>query len=452
MKPKHLLILGVILGVLVLGVIAKQFVKPPEIATEEYAPLELSFDEARVSKIEIKKGREEKLVELIKEGEKWRVANFLNARADQDKIREFIKMLREAKGELRAKDKSLFGDFSISEEQAYSILLSDEQGALLFQIFLGEKKPKYDAVFLRKGDSEMVYYVDRDIFGQMGLWGDPTTERPKREHWASLRILDSSIDQIQRLEVRRFLKGKGFVSAGIFREVDPNDPSKKRWKFLRETIPFALDAEKVKQFLNSLKDWKATQVLDPAGKDFDFSKPEWQMRLSLEGGGEIVLSKGKVDEATREPYLQVSGDAVIFRISDYTLKNMDIDDSRFFIENPLEVAPEKTEKVVIRADRKKIDLSPKKKKDEAVNTYLEGLKTLAVARLLFDGEEKKVTSPSRFSLEIQKEGTPLQVLEVGEVVSEEKKEYAARMRHSPQAFAISEAFYKKVFDNLDRFK
>ncbi len=446
MKPKHLLILAVILGLLVLGVVAKQFYKPREIVTEEYAPLDLSFDTGRVARLEIGKGKGEKLVELSKTDGRWRVTGFLNARADQDKTERFLKMVRGVKGELRGKDKSLFTDFGISEEQAYSILLSDDQGVALLKVLLGEKKPTYDSVFLRKADSEMVYYVDGNLFAQMGLFEDPAKEKPKGDYWASLNFADFDVDQVDRLDVIRSVKGKELVAAGIARESD------KQWKYLRPDVPFAPDGEKIRQFLSSLKTWKAKNALDPAGKDFGFSDPDLQVKLGLAGGGEIVLTLGDVEEATQEHYARVSGEPLIFIIPDFNFKNMNIDDSQFFVDNPLELLPEKTEKVVIRADKKKVSLSPKKKKDNLAAGYLNDLKAFTVARLLFDGEEKKVQSPARFSLEIQKEGAPLQVLDVGEMISAEKKEYAAKMRHSPQAFAISEPIYKQIFDNLDRLK
>ena len=55
MKPKQLLFLSAIFALLVLAVVLRQLQRPPELTTEEYAPLDFSFDESRIGKIEIYK-------------------------------------------------------------------------------------------------------------------------------------------------------------------------------------------------------------------------------------------------------------------------------------------------------------------------------------------------------------------------------------------------------------
>ena len=97
MKTKQIIILGIILGLLGTAVVIRRFQKPPELKTEEFAPLDLSFDTTALEKIQVFKGKDEKLAELVKTGGSWSVANFFNARADRDKINPWIKKIQEVK-------------------------------------------------------------------------------------------------------------------------------------------------------------------------------------------------------------------------------------------------------------------------------------------------------------------------------------------------------------------
>ena len=77
---------------------------------------------------------------------------------------------------------------------------------------------------------------------------------------------------------------------------------------------------------------------------------------------------------------------------------------------------------------------------------------LGVSRILFDANEiKKAKSPSRYSIEILKDGvsSPL-ILDFGEIVKEAPKEYAVTMRGSRYPIAVSDAFYKKFFEETNR--
>ncbi len=162
MKTKQIVILAIILAVLVGGIFWKQRQKPAEFVTEEYTALHLSFDAGKATKIEISKGKDEKAAILVKKDGQWTIANFLNARADRQKIDGLLKAVQEAKGELRGKDKSLFKDFGITDEGAYRLNILDSNDKPLFALLLGTKKPAADSVFLRKGGSDLVYLTTAD--------------------------------------------------------------------------------------------------------------------------------------------------------------------------------------------------------------------------------------------------------------------------------------------------
>jgi hypothetical protein len=106
---------------------------------------------------------------------------------------------------------------------------------------------------------------------------------------------------------------------------------------------------------------------------------------------------------------------------------MDRDESKFFVDNPFDINPDKVELLKIHKGEKEWSFNPKQKKWESLTTYLNDLKNFTVTRLLFNAPEKKKATPLQW-IEIQKEGASSTILEVGDIVSEKNKEYAANLR------------------------
>lgn len=456
MKPKQLIFLAIVLTILAGAVFLRGLRKPAEIAQEEFAPIDLSFDWEKVSKIQIGKGGgDEKsltLFTMIKSDKgQWHIPDFGNARTDQEKITRLFDEIRKSKGELRAKDPALFPDFKIGEHDAYRILLFDSDWKSILSLYIGAKLGGDNLIFIRRGDANDVYLSEANLLGELGIYGDPEKEKPTMEYWAATDIVKIETDQVSKIETRRFQQGSEILTTSVVREVEPADPTKKKWRYTRPGTPFVLDAEKIKQFLLTLGSWRATKVLDAKAKDYGFANPSWQMRLRVEGSQELTLTAGAQDPETQSYYMQSSLEPVVFLLNWHYFENFDIDDSKFFADNPLSVDPEKTEKLVIQAEAKKMSLEPKAKKTDAVTSYLNDLKSLTVAKLLFDpAEQKKVKTPSRYSIEIQKEGSPPKTLDVGDIISEQTKQYAVIKRGESQPFAISEDMFKKLFENLER--
>jgi len=237
----------------------------------------------------------------------------------------------------------------------------------------------------------------------------------------------------------------------VLREPDPQDASKKRWKFVRSDAPFVVDVEKVKQFFTQLNTSKASKVLDPKAKDYGFAQPRLRLNIGLEGGSEVVVTAGGENTETKSIYIQVSDDPLVYELPAYGYQNLDVDDAKFFVSNPLAVDPDKTEKLVIHADSKELSFNPKEKKWESLTTYLNDLKALVPAKLILDpNDQKKVQSPARFWIELKKEGGEPAVVDFGDVISDQDKDHVVRKRDNTLPFAISDSVYKKLFENLDR--
>ncbi|OGX04160.1 MAG: hypothetical protein A3G87_08945 [Omnitrophica bacterium RIFCSPLOWO2_12_FULL_50_11] len=454
MKPKQLLFLSAIFALLVLAVVLRQLQRPPELTTEEYAPLDFSFDESRIGKIEIYKPKgadEETQVSLVKEETGWKISTLWNARADVDKVEQFLTQIKHAKGEIRAKDQSLFEDFGIRDDEALHVKLSDLSENELLHLLIGTKKADDRSLFIRKNDSEVVYVTNANLYGQMGVYGNPDTEPPKSDYWVSTQLAHYDTDSVKRIEKVRFEKGVEIVTARVALTIDPYDSTKREWKFERSGLPFAIDPEKIKQFLESAKTWVAKDVVDSKAKDYGFSSPLWRLSIVQDGREPIILTAAPYDSEADAYPIQVSTEPVVFQLSKYYFENLDIDDSKFFRDNPLQVEPDQVEKLVIHTPKQEMSFEPKQKTWEGLTNYLNDLKTFRVDRMLFDAREKKKVGPEGENwIKIQLVGKAAQFLDVGELITKDTKTYAASIRGTDHPFAIDDSMFQKLFGNLDR--
>ena len=456
MKLKHLVIFGVIFLILVAAIVLKSQQKPAELASEEYHSLNLSFDADKVTEVVIGKGSNPKIVEIKKsESGEWTLPTFFNARADEKKIQKLFKAIADAKGELRANDKTLLSGFGLEDNAAYRFSMLDASGKPVFELLLGTKKPRYNAVFLKQKDSDKVFYADSDLFSQIGIYEDPEKESPENSYWASLILAKPNADTIDELTIERFEEGKSTNSVHVRRETDPNDLSKKWWRYVSPEVPFSPDASKIKQFFKVFETHPATKALDPKAQDFGFSKPKWQMKLHQENGEEVVITAGAEDPATKGTFIQVSDEPVVFLFPKYYLNSVDVDDSHFFGADPLGAGAETTEKIFIHAPSGEVSISPKTDKREVVTRYMNNLKSLSVSKLVFDPSIKINLKSGQLNwIEIKKEGAPETIfLDVeGTPIEEGGKEHLAQKRDGTLPFVISGNTFNSLFQNIEPLK
>jgi hypothetical protein len=459
MNPKQLLTLIAIFAILFFAVMVKQLHHPPELVTEEFSALDLAFDVNQIGKIEIFKGekpQEGKVISLEKKpaGQAgWRVRSLWDARGDQEKINQFLSEIRNAKGEIRGKDASLFPDFGIGDPQAFHLRLMNPSGKDILHLLVGTKKAGAGTIFIRRKDSAMVFLTEADLFGKMGVFGEPGKEEPESDFWASTQLMNADEASVTRFENVRFKDGKGIVTSSVALEADPYDSTKKLWKFQREGIPFSPDPDRVKQFLTAFKTWRAQKVMNPADYKETFNSPVWRMSLWKGREEPVVLIAGKKDETAKAYPIKVSTEPAVFQLSQYFFENMDIDDSKFFSDNLLKVDPAKTEKLVIHTEKQELSFEPKTKTFDALKNYLNGLQSLNVVRLFFDpGEKSQVRSPGSDWIEIKAEGLQSQILDVSGKMTKDAKEFPAVIRGTAHPFLISDKTYGKLFEGLDKLK
>jgi hypothetical protein len=244
------------------------------------------------------------------------------------------------------------------------------------------------------------------------------------------------------------------IAAQVRRETDPNDLAKKWWKYAGARVPFSPDAAKIKEFFKVFETRPASKALDPKAKDYGFSKPAWQMKLHQEDGQEILVTAGAGDPAMQGTYVQISNQPVVLLFPKYYMNDADVDDSKFFGENPLSIDTEKIEKIFIHTPAGEIDISPKTDKREAVVRYMDNLKGLSVSKLIFDSEAKIKSNSGQLNwIEIRKEGVPETFfLDVEGTPYQGGKEYLAQKRDGTLPFVIPESSFKNLFGDISALK
>jgi hypothetical protein len=440
MKTKQIFSLSIVLLLLILGIVVKKSMPPAELATQELMPLDLTFDASQVTTITLQKGPLPQ-VQLSKTDGVWRVSNFSGARVNQNLVDVFLTDIPRVKGELRGSGAEIFPDFGITEEAGLHITLSGEADKDILALVIGTQRAVAGTVFVRKKNETQVYLAQARLLASIGIYEDPASAEPKADYWISRELMEFDASKVNRIEIKNYDKGNHTGSLVLMKEGGA-------WKFERADLPFAPDDAKVSKYLEEGQSYMRQKILNPEAQDYGFGKPNFQLVLGFENAPAITATAGSADPETGESYyMQVSNEPVVGLLSKFYLENLAAGPQRFFADNPLNVDPGKTEKLVIRANKKEMKFQPKEKPSEELTKYLNELKVVS-----FGEPVMKKTKFGKFSLEIQEEGEPPLILDFADISSKEKKEYAVQKRGVPSMFSISEPVFRQLFDNPERLQ
>jgi len=334
MKPKQIILLSVILGILVLGILLKSWIRSVgdrSSSAQVSGALIAEFDTAKVDRILIAKGPSTPAVELARENGVWKIKSLWDAKADPVKVASFIQQLRSCRGELRGTGKNLFPDFGIQEADAFSIKLLDAGDKPLADLRLGKKRVGEEGYFIRKATSEDVFLVDLKMAELLGLFVDFEKATPSSEFWADLSLFNLDPEKVTKITLYHLKGEERTMALGLIRAADPRDPTKNIWKFLRKDMTLPLDSEKVLKFIAILMSVKAQKVVDPAGKDYGFEKPVWQLAITS-GDKKILLNAGPKNAANDLYYVKNSVGSSVFALNAGYFDDLNSDDLHFVKE------------------------------------------------------------------------------------------------------------------------
>ncbi len=346
MKPKQIIILSVILGILVLGILLKSWIRSvgDSAGARQGDRVALTeFDPAKLERILISRpartgGSQTPAVELTKENGVWKVKSLWGAQADPEKVEAFLERLRSMQGELRGSGKKLFADFGIQDAEAFSIKLFGTGNALLQDLRLGTKQAGEHAYFIRQATSEKVYFVEANIAELLGMATDFNEAIPASLFWADLSLFNFDPEKVSKITLYLLKGEERTMIMGLERETDPQSLLKSPWKFLRKDMTSSLDPDKVLKFIARMKSIKAGEVVDPDAKGYGLEKPVWQLAVT-EAGKKTLLNAGPKDEKGGLYYVKRSGSPTVFGLQVSFFDDLNVDDTFFVKEVPPVTAP-----------------------------------------------------------------------------------------------------------------
>ncbi len=444
MKAKQLLSLIIIFFIATGIFVAKKVFLKEKLETKEYTSLEISFNPSHVKEIKIEAPNSEG-VSLINKDNDWVVASRWNLEAERPKIEMLIAAFSNLTGELRSASKGLLGDYGITEGKAYSITISTEDSQPQ-KFFIGAKKPSPGKTFLRKNNSNAVYLVNADIFSLFGIEGDGSLDQ---NFWVDLKLLRTDIDKIESIQIVKSIEGREVSTVWLKKELDTKKDLK-HWVVVGEKKPvFDIDASKIRSFIARLNNLRAIQAVKPGSKDYGLGTPFLRIILGNGKGRKELIVGNEVSGQSKERYVATSKDS-IYTISDSRLKNLDIDISKFFIDNPLRIDKKSLESISISTPGGKRLTLNKDLIGENMD-YVEKLKKFSVKRLLFSSRYPKgLSGAAVYQLVILKSDGSNLTLNVN-AKEIEKGEFISWVKDNKGVFyVIGKKVYENLFEGLDQ--
>ncbi|MFH0731687.1 MAG: DUF4340 domain-containing protein [Candidatus Omnitrophota bacterium] len=442
MKTKHLIFLGVILITLLAILSAKKIFMKPELAQQEYKGLQITIDPSLIYGIQIKKGENENLLTLEKKDAQWRLPSKGNMMAQSERIEKFITDLASLQGEMRSNSKNLFSDYKIADNEAFSISILDKDSKPYQVFFIGMEKPGEGSSFLRIGSSEEVYITDKDVYSFLDIYTEPKDATINADTWIDLTVAKFDTEKIESIKIIRRQQDVEIATADLKKELDP-ERNLKRWVAVGQEPLFNIDSEKIKNALKAMTEAKAQEAIAlESAEGRGFEKP--YLKVVLEGQEkpiEIIL--GNATEKDGKDRYAKTQDGYAYILRSYAIDKLDIDTSKFFIDNPLKINKDNLKSVSVSAENEVYKL------DEALvqknTSYIDKLKGFEVEKILFNENYADASKDMlAYSFEIEnKDATTLaiDVVKKGET-------YIARLRGKDAVFSIRKGIFSNIFENL----
>ena len=349
MKPKQIIVLGIILGVLLAGALFKSVIQKMDPRTVSGAQLDggvaFDFEPGKIEKILIGRGAKAQPVELVKANGIWKVKSLWGAVADETRVAGFLEKLCGTRGELRATGKNFFADFGIGDADAFSIKLTGLQNTTLLDLKLGAKTAGSGGYFLRKAAGEEVYFTDMDMAELLGIFTTFSEAVPLSGYWADLVLFRIDRDRCLSVVTEHLSKEKGRTAIlGIRREGTGGEPSKDPWRFIKAGDPKKVpDPDKVLRLLIAFNSVQAQSVVDPAGKEYGLDTPLLEIAVTEKERGETRLTVSPKNEKEDVYFVKASDRYGIFKVSAHYFQDLDMKDEQLLKESP--AASEKLPKI-----------------------------------------------------------------------------------------------------------
>ena len=443
MKIQQIIILAVILGLLLTAAVAKVlFVKEP-VDKAEYAKLNIVLNPAAVCGIELKKGEDKDIIKIEKVDDEWVITSKWNVRAKKSSIDDLLNAVQAMQGELRSSDKSVLGDYGITEDKGFSVFLYDKDGKPLQRFVVGTKLVSDNSCFIRNADSANVYLLNKEIFSAIGVFGKPEEAKVDLTCWTDTALIKYDIEKIDGVNIARYDAGKKTVSVGLKRELD-KEKNLMQWVAPGQAFPFEIDAGKIKNYIKKLTETHTSRVIDPAGTGFGFENPYLVITLfkGEEKPVEIIVGALEKKDGT-DRYVKTS-EGFVFVMAQYTMNDIAYHIAKFFADNPLKIDKDKIALITITTPDKTVTLDKDLIGKNA--DYIDNkLKAFSADKML---EAKDLAAPQYTLVVTFQDGKVMKL----SVKKEDPDKFTAKASTGPGVFAISKGAFDKIFTGLDSLK
>jgi|GEM_PF-996867 len=336
MKFKKLIILLVVLGALVLlAVVKKAVVKPRAIPFEKAEEVTLSeltpkIEADFISKVIVYQGRNEtdKVVFSRNAAGGWIVENKFSAPARRNVPEGLIKYLSGLKGELRTDSGAVFSDFQIADNEGLHIILVNTADKEAAHMVVGLARAAWNESFVRAFGAQKIFLVEKNFLTVLGLSSDPKAALRVRAY-LDLKIFPGNLAAAaDRLEIKAAPAARPFVlkkagegpAAGW--QLDPPDPR----------LP--VDPASMDEFLRTISDFQALDVMDPNAAIYGFDKPMSTIIVNAKEKETAVsyrLEIGNFDAAQKSYYARLVPGNIVYRLPEKTAMFLRKDRS-FFLQ------------------------------------------------------------------------------------------------------------------------
>lgn len=337
---KKTLIIFIILTLVFLGLLSIRHMKREALEQQEakevaIAKMSFDFDPMKITECVV--ATQQERVELKKENGIWKITNrFGGINADAMAFIDFMASLKKINTDERIVDETHLKLFGLMPDEAINVQLYQE-GQKKEDLLLGIKRTQQNINFIRRYDSNKVYAVNEDVLTYLGFGKEEKDPKLNLDRWVDKRVVmfdDNSVNAFQIYE-------QGVLKTSLKKET--KEDKKSFWIFI-SPYSYAIDQEKVKNYLKMLTQLRGSGVLEV--ESLDFNDQDWYLEMLMKDGSTIKLSRKITEQG--ECYLRVGERGYATKVSVYLIENLLKTDGNFFVDNPLNIVESNVSEIKVQ--------------------------------------------------------------------------------------------------------